>query len=197
MHSYATDREQDWACSLGLTRKKRFLCSRSWMRSCLGHLWGMHALEIPLHAPPGSPPSLPSGWGFLSLSHSSGSALLAWSAEPIGVDLERLDRHFAAQALMSRYFLPAEQERLRALDRHAFQQAVLEYWLIKEAAIKWQQGSLAQDLAHWIVEADGLSACHLLSGAQIYAQRRQLGPWGLAIVSARKQSLTDAMICLN
>ena len=192
-----TELEQTWAYSLGPFRQQRFLCSRSWMRSCLEDLWGLHALEIPLHAPPGSPPSLPSGWGFVSLSHSAEFALMAWSPKPIGVDLERLDRRFAAQALMRRYYSLAEQNRITALNQDHLQKAVLEYWLMKEAAIKWQNGSLAQDLSNWCVAADGQSVCHQASGVRVFAQSRQIGPWALAIVSASKEMLMGATICLG
>ena len=167
------------------------------MRSCLSDLWGVPAQDIPLHAPPGNPPALHSGWGFVSLSHSKGSALMAWSSAPVGVDLERLDRPFASDALMSRYYASSEQRRLRSLPKHAFHQAVLEHWLIKEAAIKWQQGSLAQDLTHWVVAADGLSASHQDRAVQVAAHCRQLGPWGMAIVSACEQNLIGARVCLG
>ena len=192
-----SDQEQAWACNLSQTRQRRFLGSRSWMRSCLSDLWGVPAQDIPLNAPPGKPPVLHSGWGFVSLSHSKGSALMAWSSAPVGVDLERLDRPFASEALMSRYYAASEQRRLRGLPHQAFHQAVLKYWLIKEAAIKWQRGSLAQDLSHWVVAADELSASHRGRGLQIAVHCRQLGPWGLAIVSACEQNLIGARVCLG
>ena len=192
-----SDQEQAWACNLSQTRQRRFLGSRSWMRSCLSDLWGVPAQDIPLHAPPGKPPALHSDWGFVSLSHSKGFALMAWSSAPVGVDLERLDRPFASDALMSRYYASSEQRRLRSLPKHAFHQAVLEHWLIKEAAIKWQQGSLAQDLKDWVVAADGLSASHQDRAVQVAAHCRQLGPWGMAIVSACEQNLIGARVCLG
>ena len=192
-----SDQERAWACNLGQTRQQRFLGSRAWMRSCLSDWWGVPALEIPLYAPPGMPPSLDSGWGFVSLSHSLGSALMAWSSAPVGVDLERLDRPFASDALMSRYYASSEQRRLRALPQQALHRAVLEYWLIKEASIKWQQGSLAQDLSHWVVAVDGLSASHKARGLNVSTHFRQLGPWGMAIVSACEQNLIGARVCLG
>ena len=197
MDPCVSDQERAWACSLGQTRQRRFLGSRAWMRSCLSDWWGVPALEIPLYAPPGMPPSLDSGWGFVSLSHSLGSALLAWSSAPVGVDLERLDRPFASDALMSRYYASSEQLRLRALPQQALHRAVLEYWLIKEASIKWQQGSLAQDLSHWVVAVDGLSASHKGRGLNVSTHFRQLGPWGMAIVSACEQNLIGARVCLG
>ena len=157
----------------------------------------MPALEVPLRAPPGAPPSLPQRWGFVSLSHSHGVGLMAWSPDPVGVDLERWDRAFASEALMSRYYAASEQRRIQQRPEGVRRHSVLEYWLIKEAAIKWQQGSIAKDLAHWVVEADGRSACHQVSGAQVFAHCRQLGPWRMAIVSAREQNLLGAKVCLG
>ena len=195
--SCVSDQEHAWACNLGQTGQQRFLGSRAWMRSCLSDLWGVPAQEIPLHAPPGAPPSMHSGWGFVSLSHSQGSALMAWSSAPVGVDLERLNRPFASEALMRRYYALSEQHQLKGLPKQAFHQSVLEHWLIKEAAIKWHRGSLAQDLSHWVVAADGLSASHQGKGLQVDAHCRQLGPWGIAIVSACEQNLTGTRICLS
>ena len=194
---WVSDQEQVWACNLGHTRQQRFLGSRAWMRSCLGDLWAVPAQDIPLHAPPGAPPSMHSGWGFVSLSHSQGFALMAWSSAPVGVDLERLDRPFASEALMRRYYASSEQHQLKGLPKHAFHERVLQHWLIKEAAIKWQQGSLARDLTHWVVSADGLSASHRGKDLQVSAHSRQLGPWGMAIVSACEQNLTGVMVCLG
>ncbi len=192
-----SDQEQAWAGNLAQIRQQRFLGSRSWMRSCLSDLWGVPAREIPLHAPPGEPPSMHLGWGFVSLSHSQGFALMAWSSSPVGVDLERLNRPFASKSLMRRYYASSEQNRLKGLSKQAFHQGVLEHWLIKEAAIKWQQGSLAQDLSHWVVAADGLSASHQGKGLQVSAHCRQQGSWGLAIVSACELNLTGARVCLT
>ena len=192
-----SDQERVWACNLGHTRQQRFLGSRAWMRSCLGDLWAVPAQDIPLHAPPGAPPSMHSGWGFVSLSHSQGFALMAWSSAPVGVDLERLDRPFASEALMRRYYASSEQHQLKGLPKHAFHESVLQHWLIKEAAIKWQQGSLARDLSHWVVSADGLSASHRSKDFQVSAHSRQLGPWGMAIVSACEQDLTGVTVCLS
>lgn len=192
-----SDQEHVWARNLAQTRQQRFLDSRSWMRSCLSDLWGVPPQEIPLHAPPGAPPSMRSDWGFVSLSHSHGSLLMAWSSAPVGVDLERLDRAFASEALMRRYYAASEQHQLKDLPKQAFHDSVLQHWLIKEAAIKWQQGSLAQDLSHWVVAADGLSASHQGKGFQVSAHYRPIGPWGTAIVSACEQNLTEIRVCLS
>ena len=37
------------------------------------------AEEVPLQSPPGEPPTLADGWGYISLSHCVDACLLAWS----------------------------------------------------------------------------------------------------------------------
>ena len=106
---------QERACAAGLTasRAQQFLASRGWIRSCLSSLHGVDPLEVPLTAPPGAPPRLPDGWGYVSLSHCADACLLGWSQQPIGVDLERADRKLhAAAALVRRFFSELEQGEL-------------------------------------------------------------------------------------
>ena len=47
------------------------------------------------------------------------------------------------------------------------------------------------------VAADGLSASHQDRAVQVAAHCRQLGPWGMAIVSACEQNLIGARVCLG
>ena len=154
---------QERACAAGLTasRAQQFLASRGWMRSCLSSLHGVDPLEVPLTAPPGAPPQLPDEWGYVSLSHCADACLLGWSQQPIGVDLERADRKIhAAAALVRRFFTEFEQGELMELEGDQLRQQVLDRWLLKEAAIKWQQGSLAQDLGFWEVGSNLRTAVH-------------------------------------
>ena len=85
----------------------------------------------------------------MSLSHSGPMLLIGWSSQPIGVDLERVDRPLAAAAIARRYFPPEEWAELQGLPAGALCQAVLRSWVLKEAAIKWRQRTLAEELTHW------------------------------------------------
>lgn len=140
--------EQAWCAQLSARLQARYSASRSWMRRCLGDLLALSPEAVPLHSPPGEPPVLLGG-GHLSLSHSGDRLLLAWSPGPIGVDLEAAQRPLPAAALAARFFPPEEWQRLQRLPAPQQRAAVLESWVRKEAAIKWQRGSLAQDLSHW------------------------------------------------
>jgi len=189
--------EMVWAEGLPQRRAVQFRRSRLWMRSCLASLHGCSAEEVPLTAPPGAPPLLASGWGHISLSHCVDACLLAWSLQPVGVDLERADRAFPADALMRRFFTVAERSDLDALEDELLRREVLDRWLIKEAAIKWQRGRLASDLRFWQVNPCLGEARHIGLGVEIPVELRSQGDWRMAIAVTDKQSLQDCRLCLT
>ena len=155
-----SSQEQQRAAALKGERCTSFRRSRLWMRRCLADRLGMAPADVPLMAPPGAPPQLPAGWGWISLSHCPDATVVVWSERPVGVDVERLDRRFAASALASRFFAPDDGQELRSLQGEALRRAVLRQWVAKEAAIKWQRGTLARDLAQWSCRADSRMAHH-------------------------------------
>jgi 4'-phosphopantetheinyl transferase len=149
--------EQHWADRLPAPQRWRYAMSRAAMRHLLSGVLDVAALQVPLHSPPGKPPQLAPQQGFVSLSHARGAALIAWSPAAIGVDVEAADRSFDARALLQRFFPLQEQRQLQALPAEPLRQAVLRSWIAKEAAIKWRQRSLAQELTAWSFEhASGL-----------------------------------------
>lgn len=172
------------------------------MRHWLSQLLQAPPAELPLEAPPGRAPQLACGWGFISLSHCPDALLLAWSPWRIGVDLERADRRIPAGALVRRFFCASEQDALLALPDEHQRQAVLEHWLRKEAAIKWQRGSLAHDLAHWCCAPDGHLLVDQRDGTQLRAGLWRQGPWALALVAAAgdvdagANPVHNGMLCL-
>ena len=142
-----SEAELRWSDALPVLLRRRYRLSRVLLRLWLGSILGCAADRVPLHSPPGEPPLLAQGWGWVSLSHSGSGLLLGWSAAPIGVDLENSRRRFAAGPLMRRFFPAAESHQLAGLEPAALQQAVLRSWVLKEAAVKRGRGSLARDLA--------------------------------------------------
>ena len=156
--------EQGWCAGLPEPLQQRYRRSRSQLRQCLAVLLQRPPLELPLHSPPGEPPTLAAGWGHVSLSHSGPQLLLAWSPWPIGVDLERAARPLLADGVARRFFPASEWQQLQGLPAEALRRAVLESWVLKEAAIKWQRGSIAQDLRHWRWDANRAELRHLQHG---------------------------------
>ena len=95
-----SDEEMLWRKTLSNHRSMEYEHSRGYLRETLSKIWDMPPLGIPLNAPPGKPPILPSGMGFVSISHCIDCLLIGWSIEKIGVDLERADRSFNAPKIM-------------------------------------------------------------------------------------------------
>jgi phosphopantetheinyl transferase len=156
--------ERRWCASLPAGRRELYAASRSLLRCCLAGPLGLDPEAVPLSSPPAAPPRLADGLGYVSLSHSRGHGLLAWSPAPIGVDLEWSQRSLPAVALARRFFPAAEAAWLQALPPADQNRALLESWVRKEAAIKWQGSSLALDLRHWCWDAERRELRHLLHG---------------------------------
>lgn len=144
-----TAQERSWCLDLPEAPRGRYGATRALVRRLLAPTLGCGPLDVPLHSPPGQPPRLERDQGWISLSHSGDHLLLAWSPRPIGVDLEASERPLLARALVDRFFPPEERRQLQGLEGAELRRAVLESWVLKEAAIKWRSGSLAADLRYW------------------------------------------------
>ncbi|MCP9927246.1 4'-phosphopantetheinyl transferase superfamily protein [Cyanobium sp. CH-040] len=186
--------ELAWGRGLTPGRRRRYWQSRAALRHWLAGVLDCGAATVPLHSPPGCPPRLLGGAGCVSLSHSGGALLLGFSADPIGVDLEPADRPVAAAALMRRWFPPEEVAQLCHLDPEPLRSAVLASWVLKEAAIKWRQRSLAAELALWRLDHASGQLVHGRDGVQPEARSGTTGGWRWAVVGpgARQSSLVAA-----
>jgi 4'-phosphopantetheinyl transferase len=158
-------RERAWGLQLGPQRRERYWRSRAALRQLVARGLGCEAGQVPLCSPPGAAPTLEQGAGFVSLSHSGSMLLLAWSRHPVGVDLECAERSLAAAAIARRFFPPQEWRSLQRLPPERLRAAVLRSWVLKEAAIKWRQRSLAEDLRFWQHEPETGLLRHLGDGA--------------------------------
>ena len=75
-------------------------------------------------------------------------------------------RLVAASALARRFFPEPEVVWLLSLEPEDQRRALLESWVCKEAAVKWQGSSLARDLRHWSWDATQRRLLHLQRGLQ-------------------------------
>lgn len=189
--------ETAWAAALPPRRRDRYRLSRAWMRRLLGDLFSVDPRDLPLQAPPGLPPELARGWGGVSLSHCCDALLVGWAPDRLGVDLERRDRAVPARALAERFFLEPECRALLGLEGQALREAVLDLWVVKEAAIKWQHGSIARDLSQWSCRPEGDRVVHRTGGWTLAVQRWQVGDWTLAMTgSPRTEAGQAGILCL-
>lgn len=181
-HPLLSEQEQRWCANLPFSLRQRYSSSRSQLRRRLATVLRQPPLEVPLHSPPAQPPRLAAGYGHVSLSHSRGQLLLAWSPWPIGVDLEWEARPLLAEAVARRFFPAAEWQQLQRLPAETLRRAVLASWVRKEAAIKWQQGSIAQDLRQWLWDDNRAELLHLQQGWRPCCSLRLDHGWCCAVV---------------
>jgi 4'-phosphopantetheinyl transferase len=176
--------EQRWGAALPEPRRRQYWSSRAALRRRLAALLDCPPADLPLQAPPGRPPQLGDGAGWLGLSHSGTALLIAWSPTPIGVDLECVDRRLKARALMTRFFPGLECQQLAGLAQNRLHEAVLRSWVLKEAAIKWRWRSLAQELSSWRFDHQGGELCHGEDGLCPPWRAGLVGRWRWAAVGA-------------
>ena len=158
--------ERSWGLALPDRQRSRYFQSRALLRRQLAEFLGCAAAEVPLHSPPGQPPLLGAGLGWVSLSHSGAGLLIGYSGTPIGVDLESTARPMEPAGLMRRFYPEKEQAQLRDLTGAELRRAVLHSWVLKEAAIKWRHRSLAAELAQWCYDHSSGSLLNLSDGAK-------------------------------
>lgn len=115
-----------------------------------------------------------------NLSHAGSHVLLAFASDqPLGIDLECIDRRVAPEAISARYFAPAEHAALAAMDGERRKVAFLQAWTGKEAVLK----ALGEGLVFGLHRVEfALDA----SGARLHALAPPAGPpdaWRLAGLS--------------
>jgi phosphopantetheinyl transferase len=175
-------------------RRRVYWQSRAALRQWLAGVLACDAASVPLHSPPGAPPRLRDGAGWVSLSHSGVGLLLGYSLEPIGVDLEPATRPLAAEALMRRFFPAEEVAQVSRLPPEQRPGAVLRSWVLKEAAIKWQRRSLASELVLWRLDHDSGRLCHRQDGLQPESSSGLDGGWRWAAVGGGARRIRLEMV---
>jgi 4'-phosphopantetheinyl transferase len=100
-----------------------------------------------------------------NLSHAGADVLLAFaSGEPLGVDLERVDRRVAIDAIAARHFAPAEAAALARLAPEQRRTAFLHLWTRKEAVLKAIGAGLSYGLQRVAFDLDEYGAVGDLHG---------------------------------
>lgn len=111
--------------------------SRAALGSLLAHYGGLDRPPEIAHGEHGKPhaPALPQI--DFNLSHARDHVLLAFARnQPLGVDLERIDRRLALDDLARRFFAAEEADALERVPEPDRLAAFLRVWTCKEAVLK-------------------------------------------------------------
>ncbi len=192
-----SNEEKKWVEKLTPRRGLTYHFSRGYLRHVMSNMTGLEPLDIPLKADPGEPPSLAKGLGYLSMSHCSDALLIGWSSVKIGVDIERKDRQFQAHKLSKRFFSQCENCEIENLTPSKAKELVLKRWVIKEAAIKWQSGKIANNINQWIWENKSSFAYHKKLGHKVKVYEQNHDKWTYAIALDGDSVTRKPIICLN
>ena len=189
--------EKKWVQKLKPKRGMIYHFSRGCIRNVMSNMTGLDPLDIPLKADPGKPPLLAEGWGHISISHCYDALLIGWSSKKIGVDIERKDRQFQAQKLSKRFFTKHENCELEHLNHIQAKELVLKRWVVKEAAIKWQNGKIATNLNQWIWKNKSQFAYNKKFGHKVKVYGQSHDQWTFAIALDGDLITNKPILCLN
>ena len=176
-----TSYEEKIASKLPPLKAKEYVFSRGHIRNLLSSFLKIAALEIPLNSPPGEPPSLGNDLGNITFSHCKDALFVGWSHHNLGVDIERSDRVFDAKNISKIFFCEEEKKELNLLKGDALRFRTLQFWVIKEAAIKWQKGSICDDISNWEVNKNLKNAYHKSLKFEIFTNYFEYKSWSLGV----------------
>ena len=192
-----TIKEEEWANKLCENRAIEYKHARGYLRYALSSVFRVPPLEIPLNAAPGKIPTLQQGWGFISISHCDDALLIGWAQKKIGIDIERADRSFNATQVANRFFSKEDKESLEELTELKMRDSVLDLWVIKEAAIKWQRGKLAINLKEWIWDKEACLVIHKSLGYKLRIHQLPFKSWKISIAYDSKDEANQPVICIS
>ncbi len=189
--------EKKWVQKLTPKRGMTYHFSRGCLRHVMSSITGLEPLAIPLKAYPGEQPLLAEGWGHISMSHCSDALLIGWSSGKIGVDIERTDRQFQAYKLSKRFFTHYENCEIENLTPSQAKELILKRWVVKEAAIKWQSGKIANDISQWIWKNKSSFAYNKKLKHKVKVYQQIHDQWTYAVALDEDSLTNKPIICLN
>ena len=187
--------ELNWKKKLPAYRSLQYEHSRGYVREALSKILEIPALDIPIISPPGLPPRLPAEMGFVSFSHCRDVLLIGWSMKKIGVDIERKNRFFESRKILNKFFSRNEKKLLKDLQNKELNSEVLKLWVRKEAAIKWQKGSILRDLSKWIMKSGDESIENKVDGHILKSFLINHEQWYISVASNINLAKENYIIC--
>lgn len=176
-----TDYEKYLSKKLSPKKSKEFIYTRGCVREVLADLFFTKPLNVPLDAPPGKPPKLKNDLGNITFSHCRDALFIGWSDIKVGVDIERKDRNLKSASLIKRFYCEEEKRQLETLNHREKREKALKYWIIKEAAIKWQEGSISKDLPYWLIKEKQNKIYHEKQNILLNTEFQNYSLWSLGI----------------
>ncbi len=133
--------------------------------------------------------------GHVNFSHCRDGLLIGWSPKNIGVDIERSDRFFEAKKILNKFFTSNEKKFILNLKEDNINSEVLKLWVRKEAAIKWQKGSIFNDLSKWTYKLDTNTIENKSAGYSLNSCFMKFEDWYISIACNINSGNKKPIIC--
>ena len=99
--------------------------------------------------------------------------------------------------MSKRFFTQYENCEIENLTPSQAKKLVLKRWVIKEAAVKWQRGKLANNINQWILKNKSSFAYHKKLGHKVKVYEQNHDQWTYAIALDEDSLIVKPIICLN
>ena len=190
-----SEQEINWSNKFSPKRAREFLYSRGYIRKCISELFCIDRKSVPIFAPPGRPPKLQNGFGNISISHCKDALLIGWSFNPIGIDIEISNRSINYERIVKKFFFNEEKRTISEMNFPESKNKFLSFWVLKEAAIKLQKGSIYKDLENWETKENKIINNSINKKLFSYCVSYKL--WKIGVVFESKLKITSPLICIN
>ena len=190
-----TSEEVNISKSMSPVRAMEYKRSRGYIRKVLSKIYEKEPLDIDVTTLPGKPPLLIGEEGYISLSHCNDPILIGWSTEKIGIDIERKDRDIKYHKIMEKYYSEHEIQNIFNLKNNKQQLEFKKYWILKEAAIKWQRGNIAKEIKHWEIINKKKNALNTNLNQYLNTHIIEYKFWLLGLAVKSDFALIDPLLC--
>ena len=142
--------------------RSRYITGRATLRILIGDYIGTPADLVPLGVLPSGKPSIDARANsqrlHFNLSHTESDAVFAFSAKPIGIDIQKMEGFAEAHRVAAHFFAPAEAATFDRIDATERERYFFRTWVRKEAYLKATGQALAVDPSKVYVE-DSIGGC--------------------------------------
>jgi len=175
----------------------QFIHSRGYARYALAKVFNQKPLEIPLKAEPQSPPRLPQGYGYISISHCKDMLAIVWSCKKVGIDIERFDRKISGINYFRNLFLDdLNSINIDIQDNKRISSQILDFWVLYESLAKWERSSIFKGLKDWKL-SHNLNYGENNKGFKVKIQKIDLIEWKIGLASNHLRNFHPLQVCFN
>ncbi len=129
------------------TARKCFVAGRALIRSLAGAALGVEPRAVGLALAANGKPFVSGSGGFcFNISHSGTWVAAAVSRQPVGIDIEDIEREGNWRGIAKRYFAEAETGFIERLAEPERRRAFIRHWVCKEAALKCAGTGISESL---------------------------------------------------